>query len=253
MIIIISPSKTMNFNSDISNAPDRLSLNKKSRVLLETMRSFSKGELSKRLKIKGSLLEKTYSNIINFHDNPPKEAISAYSGTVFKEIKYVDYSSNEILFLKNHFLIFSAFYGILSPADLIKEYRLDMTAKIFDDSTLYNYWKEWMTEKLNKIFDEKNEKFLVNLASSEFIKMIDRKKFRYTIIDVDFREYRGGKYVSVSTYSKKARGMLSDYIIKRQINSPEDIKFFNREGYLFDKELSSEQKYIFSRKKAADK
>jgi cytoplasmic iron level regulating protein YaaA (DUF328/UPF0246 family) len=232
---------------------DKLSLNEKSQTLLETLKSFSQEELSKKLKIKENILKKTYSNIINFNNIPCKDAISSYSGTVFKEINYDDYIQSEVLFLKNHFLIFSAFYGILSPFDSIKEYRLDMTAKIFDDITLYNHWREWITSRLNDIFKEREEEFLINLASSEFIKMIDRKNFKYSIVDVDFKEYRGGKYVSVSTYSKKARGMMSDYIIRQGINIPEGIKSFNIDGYLFNQELSSKQKFVFSRKKSADK
>jgi cytoplasmic iron level regulating protein YaaA (DUF328/UPF0246 family) len=243
----------MNFDAKGLKNHDKLSLNEKSQTLLETLKSFSQEELSKKLKIKENILKKTYSNIINFNNIPCKDAISSYSGTVFKEINWDDYIQSEVLFLKNHFLIFSAFYGILSPFDSIKEYRLDMTAKIFDEFTLYNYWIEWITSRLNNIFKEREEEFLVNLASSEFIKMIDRKNFKYSIIDVDFKEYRGGKYVSVSTYSKKARGMMSDYIIRQGINIPEGIKSFNIDRYLFNQELSSKQKFVFSRKKSADK
>ncbi len=247
MIIIMSPSKTMDFTSETQeNSPESL-LNKKTNIILEKLKTFSKEEVSKLMNLKGKLLENTYLNIQNFENNPRKKAISSYTGTVFKEIKEENYSQEESDFLKKHLIILSAFYGIVSPFDSISPYRLDATTRVFEDISLYSFWKEFITDELNRIFENNGEKFLIDLASSEFIKMIDKKKFKYTIISVDFKEYKNGKYTSVSTYSKKARGMMIDYLVRKKSESPEDIKSFDLQGYSFNPELSTESRYVFTR------
>jgi len=247
MILVISPSKTMDFDSETIEISNSVSLNKKTNKILEKLKTFSKGELSKTMKLKGNLLEKTYLNIQNFEDNFSKKAISAYTGTVFKEIKYETYSKDELSFLNEHLIILSAFYGILSPFDLIFPYRLDPTMKIFKKLSLYDYWKDFIAEKLVQIFQDGDEEFLINLASSEYIKMIDKKKFKHTVIDIEFKEFRNNKYSSISTYAKKARGIMTDYIIRKKLSLPEEIKLFDKDGYSFNKELSSETKYVFTR------
>ena len=88
---------------------------------------------------------------------------------------------------------------------------------------------------------------MINLASSEYIKMIDKKIFKCTVIDIEFKEFRNNKYSSISTYAKKARGMMADYIIRKKCKLPEEIKHFDKDGYSFNKELSSETKYVFTR------
>ena len=247
MILVISPSKTMDFDSETLENYDSVSLNKKTNKILEKLKTFSKDELSKTMKLKGNLLDKTYMNIQNFETNFSKKAFTAYTGTVFKEIKYETYSKDELSFLNEHLIILSAFYGILSPFDPISPYRLDPTMKIFKETSLYSYWKDFITDKLSKIFQNKGENFLINLASSEYIKMIDKKNLKYTVIDIEFKEFRKNRYTSVSTYAKKARGMMTDYIIRKKLRLPEEIKLFDRDGYSFNRELSSETKYVFTR------
>ncbi|WP_321329580.1 YaaA family protein [uncultured Ilyobacter sp.] len=247
MILVISPSKTMDFDSETLENSESVYLNEKTKNILKILKTFSKDELSKTMKLKGNLLDKTYLNIQNFETNFSKKAISAYTGTVFKEIKSENYSKDQLNFLDGHLVILSAFYGILSPFDLISPYRLDPTMKIFKELSLYGYWKDFITEKLGQIFQNKDEEFLINLASSEYIKMIDKKIFKHIVIDVEFKEFRNNKYSSISTYAKKARGMMTDYIIRKKCKLPEEMKHFDKDGYSFNKELSSETKYVFTR------
>ncbi|WP_319371479.1 YaaA family protein [uncultured Ilyobacter sp.] len=247
MILLISPSKTMDFNSETMKNSDSIFLNDKTIKILKKLKTFSKNEMSKLMNLMGNLLDKTYLNIQNFETNPCKMAITAYTGTAFKEIKYENYSEVERNFMNDHLIILSAFYGLVSPFDLISPYRLDASVRIFSEVSPHNYWKGFVTDTLNQTFQNTNEEFLINLASSEFTKMIDKKKFKHTIIDIEFREFRKDKYISVSTYAKKARGMMVDYIIRKKCEFPEDIKSFDRDGYLFNKKLSSETKYVFTR------
>ncbi len=215
--------------------------------LLEKLKTFSPEDLSKTMKIKGKTLKSVVDIYRNFDSSGYKKAIEAYSGAVFKGIEIEGYSKGERKFLDNHFIILSALYGVL-PADFfIREYRLDMTVKVLEDGNLYSYWKDEVNSTLTDIMKDRGEEILVNLASTEFSKLIDRKSFPCEIIDIDFKEERDGKFKAVSTYAKKARGVMSNYIIKNKISLREDLKKFKGEGYSLNEELSTDKKYIFTR------
>lgn len=244
MLIILSPSKTM----DMSGATYSEEIfSEKTEALIKKIKTFSENELSKTMKIKGKILESTLSSYADFDCAPAKAAIDAYTGFVFKGLELKGYSEDERRFLEDHFIILSALYGCLLPADRIKEYRLDMTMKIYPEENLYSYWKEKINSSLVKVMEAKKETLLINLASNEFSKLIDRKTFPYEIIDIDFKEEKDGKYKSVATYAKKARGLMSNYIVRNQLSDREEIKNFSIDDYSYNKELSTENKYIFTR------
>ena len=244
MIIILSPSKTM----DMSEA-ELLENNfsEKTHSLVKKIKTFSKEELSKTMKIKEKILESTFDLYKNFDNAPSKSAIEAYTGFVFKGLKLKDYSEDQRSFLDNHFVILSALYGCILPATKIKEYRLDMTMKLDSKENPYTFWNKEINSSLVSLMDNNKEKVLVNLASNEFSKIIDRKNFPFDVVDIDFKEQKDGKFKSVATYAKKARGIMSNYIIKNMILDKDDLKSFNEEGYFYNKELSSEKKYVFTR------
>lgn len=244
MIIILSPSKTMDMNGAklLKN-----NFSKKTDSLVKKIKTFSKEELSKTMKIKGKILESTFDIYKDFDNAPSKSAIKAYTGFVFKGLELNDYSKDQKSFLDNHFIILSALYGCLLPTTKIKEYRLDMTMRLDSKENPYSYWNEEINSSLVSLMDNNKEDVLVNLASNEFSKIIDRKSFPFEIVDIDFKDQKDGKFKSVATYSKKARGIMSNYIIKNMILDKDDLKSFNEEGYSYNKELSSEKKYIFTR------
>ena len=245
MLVILSPSKTM----DMSGALDYMDrhFSEKTQILVERLKTFSPEELSNLMKIKGKTLSSVVDIYENFEVGPYKKAIESYSGFVFKEIKLEDYSPEERAFLDSHFVILSALYGAIPSDFFIREYRLDMTMKVLDEENLYTFWKREINKSLENLMKVRKKKTLINLASKEFSRLIDRKTFPYKIIDIDFREDRDGKFKSVSTYAKKARGLMCNYIIKNKIEDFSKIRDFNGEGYLFNRELSSEEKYVFTR------
>lgn len=245
MIVILSPSKTMDMTNSIVLPQNNLS--EKTLLLLEKLKTFSPEDLSKTMKIKGKTLDSVVDIYANFHTSGYKRAIEAYSGAVFKGMEVMEFSEEERSFLDKHFIVLSALYGVLPADSFIREYRLDMTVKVFEDENLYTYWKEEVNHTLVKLMEKRGENLLINLASTEFSKLIDRKAFPYEIIDIDFKEERDEKFKSVSTYAKKARGIMSRYIVKNKIAQGEDLKSFKEEGYSFNQELSTDKKYIFTR------
>lgn len=246
MKAIFSPSKEMKvgeLNSPFSFSPK---FKDESKEILNILKNLDKNQIEKIMKIKGELLEETYNNIINYDSLSVVKAINLYNGVAFKKLELESYNSKELEYLNNSLIILSAMYGALNPFDNIKKYRLDMTMKISENS-LYSFWSEKVTAYINELLSQDSEKILLNLASNEYSKMINKKALNFKMITVDFKEFKNGKYSSISSFSKQGRGMMLNYLIKNQITNIEDIKKFSKEGYSFNSELSNENTIIFSR------
>ena len=246
MKIIFSPSKEMREENIFEDKEIEFTESKfkdKTNILINTLKEKSISEIENIMKLKGELLNDTYKDIQDYDKLKYIPAISLYYGVSFKELNLEDYSEDSLKYLQNNLLILSAFYGISLPFDLIKKHRLDMTISIIDKG-LYNFWKKDINEYISNILD--NDEILLNLASSEFSKLIDNKKI--PMINLDFKEEKDGTYKSISTYSKKARGQFLNYLIKNQVSNIENIKKMELNGYSLNEELSDKKNFIFTRK-----
>ena len=246
MKIIFSPSKEMREENIFKNKKIEFTESKfkdKTNILIETLNKKSINEIGDIMKLKGELLNKTYKDIQSYGKLKCIPAVSMYYGVSFKELELEDYSEKTLKYLKNNFLILSALYGASLAFDLLKKYRLDMTMSITDKG-LYNFWKKDVNDYISNILDK--DEILLNLASSEFSRLIDNKKI--LMINIDFKEEKDGNYKSISTYSKKARGKFLNYLVKNQIDNLEEIVKIKLDGYNFNKDLSDEKNLIFTRR-----
>ena len=234
MKIIFSPTKKMTQSKN--NELFTPKFEGKTNELLETLKKMTPLELEKIMKIKNKTLENVVEIYQGIDSAPTEKAINSYNGISFKQLELDKYSDENLEFLESHLVILSALYGVLKPNDYIKEYRLDMNMKIFKDESLYNFWKK----ELDNYF--KGEDLIINLASKEFSKLIN-----YPMLNLDFKENKDDIYKSVSSYSKKARGMMLNYIIYNNITDIKDIKAFNLDGYTLNEKLSEKDNLIFTR------
>src|SRR5690606_7079243 len=176
-----------------------------------------------------------------------RQAVFAFNGDVYTGLDAYSLSSEKVDYLQNHLRILSGLYGYLKPLDLIEPYRLEMGTKlpINDKKNLYDFWKETLTDSLNK--ELKKNCVLINLASNEYFSAIDKKTIKATIITPEFKDYKDGKLKMISFFAKKARGLMVRYMAENNITNVEDIKQFNVDGYGFDANLSTENKWVFTR------
>lgn len=235
MKIIFSPAKSMDFSIS-QNEPLKINFTDKTNILLKTIKTLSLDEITKIMKVKGNTLNHVKDIYEKFEGANTKKAIKAYNGVSFKQLDLDNYDEIDLDFINTHLVILSALYGIIEPSNLIKEYRLDMNMKLLKDQNLYKFWKI----EINEYF--KDEEFILNLASKEFSKLVEKP-----MINIDFKEKKGDLYKSVSTYSKKGRGMMLNYIIKNKITSTDEIKSFNLDGYSLNEKLSNKFNLIFTR------
>lgn len=140
---------------------------------------------------------------------------------------------------------------MLTPLDLMQPYRLEMGTKLKTDAgnNLYEYWGLEITNGLNKQLKKIKSDTLINLASIEYFKSVKLKNLDAEVITPQFKEFKNGEYKMIGIFAKKARGMLSRYIIKNKLSNSEDLKSFNDDGYRFSKKLSNGNNWVFTRKK----
>jgi cytoplasmic iron level regulating protein YaaA (DUF328/UPF0246 family) len=255
MLIILSPAKIQNFKSEkvISDytMPDFLD---EAEDLVNQVRQLSVSALAELLGINTNLAMTNAERFATWHrpftpDNA-KQAVLVFNGEVFHGLDVRSLQKDQLAYLQDHLRLFSGLYGILRPFDLIQPYRLDVSDKLSNDSgeDLYGYWRQKVTSKINEaIANTGKPEVLLNLTSGEYIKCLDRKAINARIIDVDFHEETPGGYKTIVVYTKKARGMLTRFVIENGIDDPEYLKAFDYEGYYFNRNLSKKNRFVFTR------
>ena len=168
------------------------------------------------------------------NNSKEKQAIFAFNGDVYDGIDANTISTSNHEKLQSSLRILSGLYGILKPFDKIKPYRLEMGTKISIDGSknLYDFWKKNVTDSILK--EIKEEEIIVNLASNEYFSVIDSSLIDNKIITPQFKDFKNGKLKIISFYAKKARGLMTRFLIDNDIQSSSDIENFNSSGYTFN-------------------
>ncbi|MRX26978.1 peroxide stress protein YaaA [Kangiella sp. HZ709] len=255
MLTVVSPAKTLDFEtkskSSISTSPDFLD---DSQELINQLKKFKSQDVIDLMgvsqKIADLNVERFQSWKKPFTADNAKQAVLAFKGDVYTGLDAETMKANDFKFAQKHLRILSGLYGLLRPMDLMQPYRLEMGKKLANKrgSNLYQFWGEQITDALNEQLKSLKSEVLINLASNEYFKSVKPKILNADVITPAFKEYKNGDYKMISFYAKKARGLLSRYIIDNRITAPEDIKSFNLEGYKFSKKLSKDNTWTFTRK-----
>jgi cytoplasmic iron level regulating protein YaaA (DUF328/UPF0246 family) len=168
---------------------------------------------------------------------------------VYDGISVSQYQKADMDFAQSTVRILSGLYGVLRPLDLIQPYRLEMSTKLPNPKgdNLYDYWKASLTDHVNQELEQNGHKAVINLASNEYFKALDDQKIAKPIVTPVFKEYKNGAYKTIAIYAKKARGMMTDYIVQHRLTDPEGLKGFDQDGYSFEPEMSTDEKLVFIR------
>ena len=252
MLILLSPSKKMDFNP-IKNTEKYTQplLIQHSFELINTLKQLSVEDLIKLMNISYGLAENNIERFNNwnipFTISNSKQAVLAFNGDVYEELKATEMTENELLWAQNHLRIISGLYGILRPLDLIQPYRLPMGTKIQINKTkdLYDFWDRLINDHINQHIEEQKIKNVINLASKEYADVINFNKLKAKCLNITFKENKNGKYRVVGINSKKARGAMARFIIKNRLTDIEQLKDFKEKNYVFYNEESSENELVF--------
>ncbi|MHC1774696.1 MAG: peroxide stress protein YaaA [Lentimicrobium sp.] len=254
MLILISPSKTLDFESPVSispgSDPEFINYSKK---LVAVLRKKSPRDLASLMDISPKLSELSalrYSEWqYPYPDGKARPALSAFKGDVYEGLKAWELDSEQIDFAGKHLRILSGLYGLLKPTDLMLAYRLEMGTALEgkDFKNLYQFWGDKITRGVKHALSESAGKVIVNLASDEYSKAVDFKATKARIITPVFNEFRNGSYKFISYNGKRARGLMTRFIIDNKITEPEQLKLFNYEGYEYLEQRSKGDHWVFAK------
>ena len=252
MKIIISPAKSLDFESKVATSlhtqPQFLA---QSEQLNKKLKTLSKRKLSDLMAISDDLAQLNYERNQEwktpFSPKNAKQAIYAFTGEVFRGIAVQTLADHKIPLLQERLRIISGLYGLLKPLDLMQPYRLEMGTKlkVGKAENLYKFWNTSITVALNE--ELKEGELLLNLASTEYFKAIDKKVLKATLVTPVFKDFKNGTYKTIMTYAKKARGLMVRYCIDHNVTSIAELKAFNIDGYGFSEALSSKDELVFTR------
>lgn len=253
MIFVISPAKAMNFSSVAKNQSTTPIFEDRADRLAIKLKKKSPRSLKRLFHVSEDIAQLNYDRFQNWDleniEEIGKNALQAFNGHVYQKIDVSSLEVEDIEYANKHLRILSGMYGLLKPTDMILPHRLEMGTKWpVTKRNLYGYWTKFVTKELNRMMADAGHDTLVNLASNEYFKVVDRKIFKQRIIDVEFKELRSnGEYAIVSIFAKQARGLMCRFAFQHKVKHPEDLMGFDSEGYLFNHELSSENKMVFTR------
>ncbi|WP_392565071.1 peroxide stress protein YaaA [Utexia brackfieldae] len=258
MLTVISPAKTLDYESPIKTKQlSQPAMLANSQQLIERARQLTQSDLEKLMKISPALAKLNHERFAQWHqpftlDNA-RQAILAFKGDVYEGLNTDDFVEQDFTFAQHHLRILSGLYGLLRPLDLIQPYRLEMGIRLDNSKgkNLYAFWANQLTDNLNQQLAEQDNPALINLASDEYFKVLPQQALKFPVIKPIFMDEKKGEYKIISFYAKKARGLMSRFIIKNRLNTPAALTEFNTEGYQFDKQQSINNTLIFKRTEKA--
>lgn len=247
MKIIISPAKKLTTeNFDISNSSDIQFLSE-SKYLVEQLKCYSVEDIKRLMGLSDSLAKLNYERfqLWDLAREDVMPAIYMFQGDVYKSLRASRFSKEEMGFAQDNLRIISGLYGLLKPLDLVLPYRLEMGTNMQTKhgSNLYEFWGDKLSKYL--LSQMKNKEDLVNLASNEYSKALQLETLGHRVITPVFKDYKNGKLKVISFFAKRARGEMTNFIIKNRITNIENLKLFSNGGYKFSDENNGQ--LLFSR------
>ena len=252
MKILTSPAKLMNINNSTSllkaTTPKFI---EEATLIQHYLKQKSPKYLSELMAISQKLADENWERNQKWNDHPTAKesapAMFAFVGEVYRGLDAKTLDKAAVDYLQKNYRILSGLYGLLKPSDKIMLYRLEMgrNFEFGQFKNLYSFWRQKLTDQLNSELKKKD--IILNLASSEYIKALDRKQLKAPVIDFDFYEWKDGKLKTIVVYTKHARGMMVRFCAETNAQTLNDVKAFNADGYLINEELSTDRKLVFTR------
>lgn len=253
MLFVISPAKTLDFTENGFKDHSVSPLIEESGKLIKILEKKSAKSIRELMGVSENIANLNEQRFKQFKfpftlDNS-KQAIYAFKGDVYIGLDADSFNKRDLNYAQKHLRILSGLYGILKPFDLMQPYRLEMGTKLKNrrGKNLYEFWGDRITDVLNNEFAEQKSTTLINLASNEYFKSINKKALNARIVNIAFKEDKNGQYKIVAFFAKKARGMMCHYAIKNKIKKVEDLKGFDYDGYAYNEDLSSDNDLVFTR------
>ncbi len=254
MLIVISPAKKLDmitFDSGFSAQEPELLLD--SQNLMNILRKKNAFDIAELMKLSMALADLNSQRFQDWHTpfdaNNAKQALWAFQGDVYQTLDAASFSSDDVHFAQHHLRILSGLYGLLRPLDWMQAYRLEMGTRLQNlrGKDLYTFWGDIISASIQQALQEQGDNILINLASQEYFKAVRPKALQAHIITPTFKEWKNGQYKVIGIHAKRARGLMSRFIIQHQLQTPDELKAFDVQGYQWNQAMSDGAQLVFTR------
>jgi hypothetical protein len=254
MLTVISPAKKLDYSSPVNSATHtQPAFLEHSQELLAGLKTLSPKDVCALMGLSDKLGTLNYERFQEwqtpFTTDNARPAVLAFKGDVYQGLDAQSMTDKQLNWAQDNLRILSGLYGLLRPLDLMQPYRLEMGTKFANDRgvDLYQFWGDIITSEINILLTESSDAVLLNLASNEYFKSVQAKDIQGRIITPVFMDKKTDKFKIISFFAKKARGLMSAFIIKNKITNVEDIKKFDVDGYSYNSAMSEGDKWVFTR------
>ena len=255
MLFLLSPAKSLDYDTPAGGVPHTQPLfTKQSAELIALLRAYSPQQISELMDLSDAL---SGLNVARYQAWSPKftpknakQAVLAFNGDVYDGLNAASLKPKDLDWAQDHVCILSGLYGVLRPLDWMQPYRLEMGTKLANPQgkDLYKFWGSQIADYLNERLQQDKTPVVVNLASQEYFKSVDRKALKAPVVDCVFEEYKNGQYKIISFMAKRARGLMTRYAVQHRLSRPAQLQAFDVDGYRFEAKASTELKLVFRRK-----
>ena len=259
MLFLLSPAKSLDYDTPVpaeipATQPHFESPRGPSVELIKLLREKSPLQISELMHLSDKL---SALNVARYQawagKSTPKnarQAAFAFDGDVYGGLDARSLTPTQLAWAQEHLCILSGLYGLLRPLDLLQPYRLEMGTALANrhGKDLYAFWGSRIAEHLNERLVADRTPVVVNVASQEYFKSVDRKALKARVVECVFEEWKGDRYKIVSFYAKRARGLLARWAVLHKAATPTALEKFDLEGYGFDAKASTAERLVFRRK-----
>lgn len=257
MLFLLSPAKSLDWSpAPAGLAPTRPDLMKDAGVLMRRARRLSVHQLRELMDISDDLatLNRERFQVITPEpdDEADRPAALAFNGDVYRGLDARTLDDEALAWAQAHVGILSGLYGVLRPLDLIQPYRLEMGTRLTTrrGESLYAFWGDRVTKVVRRRAQESGDGVVVNLASNEYFRVIQKKHLGGRLVTPVFKEEApDGRVKVISFFAKWARGAMVRWAIERKVEAVDELLAFDAGGYRHRPDLSDGDTWVFTRPK----
>lgn len=253
MIVLLSPAKTLDYTPSPVTKTSQPRFVAESLELVDILKKKSSTDIQKLMKVSEKIADLNVERYGQFEEQfteaNSKQALLAFKGGVYLGLNVECFDEADMAFAQGHVRILSGLYGLLKPLDLMQPYRLEMGTKLQNKKgkNLYEFWGDRITQLINEDLEAVEGQHIINLASNEYFSSVKPNSLKGQLYNIIFKEEKGGIFKIISFNAKKARGVMTKYIVQHRISNPTDLKKFTEEDYSFNESMSDEFTYVFTR------
>lgn len=256
MLFLLSPAKSLDFETAAPKGlPHSLpQFRQQSAELIAVLSRYSPQQIAQLMNLSDALSALNVARYAawapKFTAKNSKQAILAFDGDVYDGLAANTLSNDDLAWAQQHVAMLSGLYGVLRPLDYMQPYRLEMGTRLPNarGANLYRFWGAQIADYLNTQLADDKAPTIVNLASNEYFKSVDRKALKARVVECVFEDYKGSGYKVISFFAKRARGLMARYAIQKRITSVKKLESFKSDGYAYAAAASEPDRLVFRRK-----